>query len=132
MSARILPIALLTFSNVFMTFAWYGHLKHKNAPLVLVILASWGIAFFEYILMVPANRWGNAIYSATELKIIQEVITLTVFCGFALFYLGEKIRWNHVMAFVCILGAVAFTFIPAGPSQTANSPTIKQEAKLSP
>ena len=109
---RILPIALLTCSNVFMTFAWYGHLKFKNAPLALVILASWGIAFFEYILMVPANRWGNSVYSATQLKIIQEIITLTVFCGFAMFYLGERIRWNHAAAFVCILAAVGFTFLP--------------------
>lgn len=109
---RWFPIALLCCSNVFMTFAWYGHLKFKNKPLVLAILASWGIAFFEYILMVPANRWGNSIYSATQLKIIQEVITLTVFCGFAMMYLGERIRWNHVAAFVCILAAVAFTFLP--------------------
>ena len=109
---RWFPIARLSCSNVFMTFAWYGHLKHKNAPLVLVILESWGIAFFEYILMVPANRWGNSHYSATQLKIIQEVITLTVFCGFAMLYLKETIRWNHVAAFVCILAAVAFTFLP--------------------
>lgn len=109
---RWFPIALLSCSNVFMTVAWYGHLKHKNAPLALVILASWGIAFFEYILMVPANRWGHAVYSATELKIIQEIITLTVFSGFALLYLGERLRWNHVAAFVCILAAVAFTFLP--------------------
>ena len=109
---RWFPIALLCCSNVFMTFAWYGHLKHKSAPLYLVILMSWGIAFFEYLLMVPANRWGNSIYSATQLKIIQEVITLTVFCGFALMYLGEKIRWNHYAAFACVLAAVAFTFLP--------------------
>lgn len=109
---RWFPIALLCCSNVFMTFAWYGHLKFKSKPLVLAILASWGIAFFEYILMVPANRWGNSYYSATQLKIIQEVITLTVFCGFAVLYLGEKIRWNHFAAFVCILAAVAFTFLP--------------------
>ena len=110
--SRWLPIALLVFSNVFMTFAWYGHLKHKTKPLLIVILASWGIAFFEYILMVPANRWGNTNFSATQLKIIQEVITLMVFCGFAIFYLGEKIRWNHMAAFVCIMAAVAFTFLP--------------------
>ena len=109
---RWFPIALLCCSNVFMTFAWYGHLKFKNKPLVLAILASWGIAFFEYILMVPANRWGNSYHSATQLKIIQEVFTLTVFCGFAMMYLGERIRWNHVAAFVCILAAVAFTFLP--------------------
>ena len=106
------PIVLLCTSNIFMTFAWYGHLKFKGAPLWTVILASWGIAFFEYLLMVPANRWGNYNYSATELKIIQEVITLTVFAGFAIVYLGEKIRWNHFAAFLCILAAVAFTFLP--------------------
>ncbi len=109
---RWLPILLLTCSNVFMTFAWYGHLKFKSTSLWIVILASWGIAFFEYVLMVPANRWGSAVYTATELKIIQEVITLTVFSGFAMVYLGERLRWNHLAAFVCILAAVAFTFIP--------------------
>ena len=87
-------------------------MKFKSKPLLLVILASWGIAFFEYVLQVPANRWGNAVYSATQLKIIQEVITLTVFCGFAILYLGEKIRWNHFAAFVCILAAVVFAFLP--------------------
>lgn len=112
MQSRWLPILLLVCSNVFMTFAWYGHLKFKGAPLWKAILVSWGIAFFEYVLMIPANRWGNNFYSATELKIIQEVITLTVFCGFALLYLGEKPRWNHIAAFLCILAAVAFTFIP--------------------
>ena len=110
--SRWLPIVLLTFSNLFMTFAWYGHLKFKSKPLLLVILASWGIAFFEYVLQVPANRWGNSVYSATQLKIIQEVITLAVFVAFATLYLGERIRWNHVAAFVCILAAVAFTFLP--------------------
>ena len=122
--SRWLPIVLLCASNIFMTFAWYGHLKFKGAPLWLVILASWGIAFFEYLLMVPANRWGNYSYSATELKIIQEVITLTVFAGFAILYLGEKVRWNHLAAFLCILAAVGFTFLPEGatkspPLQTA-------------
>jgi uncharacterized protein (DUF486 family) len=95
-----------------MNFAWYGHLKFKSTPLPLVIVVSWGIAFFEYVLMVPANRWGNQIYSATQLKIIQEVITLTVFSAFAVAYLGERIRWNHIAAFVCILAAVGFTFLP--------------------
>jgi hypothetical protein len=112
MHSRWLPILLLLASNVFMTFAWYGHLKHKSQPLLLVILASWGIAFFEYVLQVPANRWGNHTYSATELKIIQEVITLVVFIGFATWYLHERIRWNHLAAFVCIVAAVAFTFLP--------------------
>ena len=110
--SRWLPIVLLICSNVFMTFAWYGHLKFKSKPLLVVILASWGIAFFEYVLMVPANRWGNSVYTATQLKIIQEVITLTVFVVFAMFYLGERIRWNHLAALLCVLAAVAFTFLP--------------------
>jgi len=110
--SRWLPIVLLTCSNVFMTFAWYGHLKFKSKPLFIVILASWGIAFFEYVLQVPANRWGNSVYSATQLKIMQEVITLSVFVVFAFFYLGIKPQWNHLAAFVCIIAAVAFTFLP--------------------
>jgi uncharacterized protein (DUF486 family) len=110
--SRWLPIVLLTCSNLFMTVAWYGHLKFKSKPLLIVILVSWGIAFFEYCLQVPANRWGNAVYSATQLKIIQEIITLVVFCGFAMLYLGERIRWNHLAAFLCIVAAVAFTFLP--------------------
>ncbi len=112
--SRWFPIVLLVCSNVFMTIAWYGHLKHKNVALWTVIMASWGIAFFEYCLMVPANRYGHSHFSATQLKIIQEVITLVVFSGFALFYLGEKLKWNHIAAFFCILGAVAFTFLPDG------------------
>ena len=118
-TSRFTPIALLICSNVFMTFAWYGHLKFKGAPLALAILASWGIAFFEYCLMVPANRWGNTNFSATELKIIQEVITLAVFSGFVVFYLGERLRWNHLVAFAFILGAVAFTFLP-NPDRTGS------------
>jgi hypothetical protein len=110
--SRWLPIVLLTCSNIFMTVAWYGHLKFKSKPLLLVILVSWGIAFFEYLLQVPANRWGNSVYTATQLKIIQEIITLTVFCGFAVLYLNEKLRWNHFAAFLCIVAAVAFTFLP--------------------
>lgn len=112
--SRWTPIVLLTCSNVFMTFAWYGHLKFKNSPLWIVILVSWGIAFFEYILMVPANRWGHSRYSAIQLKIMQEIITLSVFSAFVIAYLGEKIRWNHLVAFVCIIAAVAFTFLPQG------------------
>ncbi len=112
---RWLPVLLLFFSNIFMTFAWYGHLKYKNKTLGVVILASWGIALMEYVLQVPANRWGSAVYSATQLKIIQEVITLTVFVGFAMMYLGERIRWNHVAAFICVIAAVAFTFLPKAP-----------------
>jgi uncharacterized protein (DUF486 family) len=110
--SRWLPIVLLTCSNVFMTFAWYGHLKFKSKPLLLVILASWGIAFLEYCFQVPANRWGNSVYTAFQLKIIQEVITLVVFVVFAMVYLHERIRWNYAAAFLCILAAVAFTFLP--------------------
>jgi uncharacterized protein (DUF486 family) len=110
-----LPILMLTGSNVFMTFAWYGHLKYKSAPLWLAIVASWGIAFFEYMIMVPANRWGSANYTTTQLKIIQEVITLSVFSVFVITVMGEKLRWNHIAAFLCILAAVAFTFLPKQP-----------------
>ena len=103
---------MLAVSNIFMTFAWYGHLKFKSAPMMVAVLASWGIAFFEYLIMVPANRWGNTRYSTTELKVIQEVVTLAVFSVFVILYMGEKLRWNHFAAFLCILGAVAFTFLP--------------------
>jgi hypothetical protein len=123
--ARVVPVGLLVVSNLFMTVAWYGHLKFKQAPLWLVVLASWGIAFFEYVLMIPANRWGYAAYSATELKIIQEVVTLMVFSGFVVVYLGERIRWNHLAAFVCILGAVFFTFLPQLRSSTGEGPVGK-------
>lgn len=115
LESRWLPILLLLVSNIFMTFAWYGHLKFKSQPLFIVILASWGIAFFEYVLQVPANRWGSSRCSATELKIIQEVITLVVFSGFAILYLNERLRWNHFAAFICVLAAVAFTFLPKSP-----------------
>lgn len=111
MESRILPIVLLTCSNIFMTMAWYGHLKFKSKPILLVIVVSWGIAFFEYVLQVPANRWGSAVYTPYQLKILQEIITLLVFCGFAFFYFHEKIRWNYFAAFLCILAAVAFTFL---------------------
>jgi len=110
--SRWLPIVLLTFSNMFMTFAWYGHLRYKGKPLLFVIVTSWGIAFFEYLLQVPANRWGSNVYTPAQLKVMQEVITLLVFCVFAITYLGEKIRWNYIAAFLCVLGAVAFAFLP--------------------
>ena len=110
--SRWLPVVLLTCSNIFMTFAWYGHLKFKGKPLLIVILASWGIAFFEYLLMVPANRWGSNSFSPYQLKILQEVITLAVFIVFAFLYFGVRPAWNHVAAFACILAAVAFTFWP--------------------
>lgn len=104
------PIALLVVSNVFMTFAWYGHLKFKGAPLMTVILISWLIAFFEYCFQVPANRMGHGTFSAAQLKTIQEVITLVVFAVFSVAYLGEAIRWNHLAAFGCLIGAVFFMF----------------------
>ncbi|RBO54268.1 hypothetical protein DSD19_02420 [Rhodovulum sp. BSW8] len=102
----VVTIGLLVLSNIFMTFAWYGHLKFKAAPLAVVIVASWGIAFFEYLLQVPANRIGHGHFSAAQLKTLQEVITLTVFCGFSVLYLGEELHWNHALGFVFIgLGA---------------------------
>ena len=108
---RIAPIVLLLASNVFMTFAWYGHLKYKAAPLSMAILASWGIAFFEYTLMVPANRWGSAVYSAPQLKGMQEVITLVVFAGFSAWYLGQPLKWNHWAGFALIAVAAWLIFL---------------------
>ncbi len=106
----MLTIVLLTMSNVFMTAAWYGHLKFKEVALWKVILISWGIAFFEYCLQVPANRWGSAQFSTAQLKTIQEVITLVVFCAFSALYLKEKIRWNYIVGFALIVVAVFFIF----------------------
>lgn len=103
-------IILLTISNVFMTFAWYGHLKFRSAPLLTVILVSWGIAFFEYCFQVPANRIGAGMFSAAQLKTIQEVITLTVFAGFSVWYLGEPLKWNYLVAFGFLVVAVFFMF----------------------
>ncbi len=110
LSSAITPILLLLASNVFMTFAWYGHLKYKSSPLMLAILASWGIAFIEYCLAVPANRWGSAVYSTAELKTMQEIITLLVFAGFSVFYLGEALRWNHAVGFCFIALGAFFVF----------------------
>ena len=118
----MLSILLLVASNVFMTFAWYGHLKHQEVALWKVILASWGIAFFEYCLMVPANRWGvgSGQYTPTQLKVLQEAITLGVFCVFATFYLGERLRWNHYGACGLVLAAVFMTRLPpTGPLPSA-------------
>ena len=103
----VLPVLMLFASNVFMTFAWYGHLKFKTSWLPAAVLVSWGIAFFEYWLAVPANRWGSAVYTAAELKTMQEVITLAVFAVFSTTYLGEALKWNHLVAF-CLLGLAAF------------------------
>ncbi len=110
MIRAFLPIVLLTFSNIFMTFAWYGHLKYKNTALWVVILVSWGIAFFEYCLQVPANRIGHEYYTAAQLKTIQEVITLVVFSVFSVTYLKEEFKWNYLVGFMFILLAVIFIF----------------------
>ena len=108
---RLLPVLLLIGSNIFMTFAWYGHLKYRTAPLAAVILVSWGIAFFEYCLMVPANRIGAAVYSAPQLKGMQEVITLLVFAGFSAWYLGQPLKWNHWAGFALIAVAAWLIFL---------------------
>jgi uncharacterized protein (DUF486 family) len=108
--AALAPIVLLLVSNVFMTFAWYGQLKFPNAVLWQVVLISWGIAFFEYCLAVPANRIGHQIYSAAQLKTMQEIITLLVFAVFSVTYLGESLKWNHMVAFVFLCGAAFFSF----------------------
>ena len=108
---RFLPVLLLLGSNVFMTFAWYGHLKYKSAPLAVAIFASWGIAFFEYCLMVPANRMGSAVYSAPQLKGLQEVITLLVFAGFSVWYLDQPLKWNHWAGFALIAVAAWLIFL---------------------
>jgi uncharacterized protein (DUF486 family) len=110
MNPHVAPIALLIASNVFMTFAWYGHLKFKAAPLWIAVLASWGIAFVEYWFAVPANRIGSAVYSAAELKTMQEVITLVVFAGFSVLYLKESLGWNHMIGFTLIAAGAAFIF----------------------
>jgi uncharacterized protein len=103
-------VILLTFSNVFMTFAWYGHLKYKNSPLWMAIIVSWLIALVEYCFQVPANRIGHAVFSAAQLKTIQEVITLVVFCVFSVFYLHEGLKWNYLVGFAMMIGAVFFIF----------------------
>jgi len=106
----LFPILLLIGSNVFMTFAWYGHLKYTNRPLALVILVSWGIAFFEYCLQVPANRYGFGVYSPAQLKAIQEIVSLSVFAAFSVLYLGAAVRWNHLVGFALIVAAAFFLF----------------------
>ncbi|ADV26584.1 protein of unknown function DUF486 [Pseudoxanthomonas suwonensis 11-1] len=119
LSNYLVPVLLLLASNVFMTFAWYGHLKYKSAPLFMAIVVSWGIAFFEYSLMVPANRMGSGVYSVVQLKTIQEVITLVVFAGFSAWYLGQPLKWNHYAAFALIVGA-AFLMFYDGPGAAAH------------
>ena len=106
----LLPILMLLGSNVFMTLAWYGHLRFKEVSLPLVILVAWGIAFVEYCLAVPANRWGSAVYTTAQLKTMQEVITLLVFAGFSLMYLKEPLGWNHALGFALIAAGAFFVF----------------------
>ncbi|WP_378949611.1 DMT family protein [Mesorhizobium sp. ANAO-SY3R2] len=110
LSPKVFPILMLIASNVFMTFAWYGHLRFKAAPLYAAVIFSWLIAFFEYWLAVPANRVGHQVYSAAELKTMQEVITLSVFVIFSVFYLKEGITWNHALGFMLIAGGAALIF----------------------
>ena len=110
MTKFIAPIILLTISNIFMTFAWYGHLKFKSSALWLVVLVSWGTALFEYCFQVPANRIGHEVYSAAQLKTMQEVITLIVFSFFSVWYLKEEFRWNYLVGFALIILAVFFIF----------------------
>lgn len=113
MNAAFTTPLLLLGSNIVMTFAWYGHLKQPQWPLWLAVMASWGIAFFEYCLAVPANRFGYGTFTGQQLKIMQEVITLAVFAVFSVAFLGEAIRWNYVAAMLCLVAAVGFMFIPA-------------------
>lgn len=107
---KILPICLLFVSNIFMSFAWYGHLKNTKSALVFAIASSWGIAFFEYCFSIPANRIGSQFFTVAQLKIIQEVITLIVFSGFSILYLKQEFKLNYIYAFFCMIGAVYFMF----------------------
>ncbi len=114
MSPYVLTPLLLLGSNILMTFAWYGHLKAPHWPLWMAILVSWGIAFFEYCLAVPANRIGYGTFTGQQLKIMQEVITLAVFAVFSVAVLGEALRWNYLAAMGCLVAAVVFIMLPAG------------------
>jgi uncharacterized protein (DUF486 family) len=109
-SPYLLPIGLLVCSNLFMTTAWYWHLRFKEVPLILVILTSWGIAFVEYCFAVPANRYGSAVYSPAQLKTMQEVITLLVFAGFSIVYLREPFAWNYMIGFALVAAGAFFIF----------------------
>ncbi|MCA8879059.1 MAG: DMT family protein [Rhodobacteraceae bacterium] len=136
MNPYIAPILMLGASNVFMTFAWYGHLKVKAAPLIAIILVSWAIAFFEYCLAVPANRIGAQVYTPAQLKTIQEVMTLTVFVGFSAFYLKQAISWQVLLGFAFIAVGSALVFFAPGkpilvhPSAAHAGPTAAQEQRV--
>ena len=114
LAAYATPVLLLSASNIFMTMAWYGHLRFKEYPLAIVVLASWGIALIEYCLAVPANRYGHAVYTAPQLKTIQEVITLLVFAGFSTWVLKEPLGWNHAAGFALIAAGVGVIFLGRG------------------
>ncbi len=112
---RVLPIVLLVFSNIFMTYAWYGHLKDmRSKPVIIAILVSWGVAFLEYCLQVPANRIGNSFFSLGQLKVMQEVITMCVFAGFSVLYMRERVTMDFVWAGLCMAGAAYFMFRGVG------------------
>jgi uncharacterized protein (DUF486 family) len=115
-SPQVAPILMLVASNIFMTFAWYGHLKFKSTPLLIAIIVAWGIAFIEYCLAVPANRLGSAVYSTAELKTMQEVITLCVFVGFSWLFLREPLSWNHYLGFALIAAGAAVVFLGKAPA----------------
>jgi uncharacterized protein (DUF486 family) len=104
-------VLLLLISNVFMTFAWYGHLKFKESPLWIAIVLSWGLALFEYIFQVPANRTGSSVFTITQLKVLQEAITLVVFTLIAISFFGESLKWNNIVSFALLIGAVYFAFL---------------------
>ena len=107
---KFLPIGLLFISNIFMSFAWYGHLKNTHSALWFAIITSWAIAFFEYCFSIPANRIGSQYFTVAQLKIIQEVVTLVVFSGFSVLYLKQEFKLNYIYAFICLIGAVYFMF----------------------
>jgi uncharacterized protein (DUF486 family) len=124
-------VVLLTISNIFMTFAWYGHLKFKATPLWLAILVSWLIAFVEYCFQVPANRIGHYEFTAAQLKVMQEVITLVVFAVFSVLYLRERLTWNYIVGFVLILAAVVFVFA-IKPAATSPAAAIDHASAVAP
>lgn len=126
----VLTIALLTISNIFMTFAWYGHLKFKSAPIWQAILISWLIASLEYCFQVPANRMGSYQFTAAQLKIMQEVITLLVFGGFSILYLKQELRWNYLVAFAFIVGAVFFVFVETDAKLVPKATEAKLELEV--
>lgn len=113
---KLVPVLLLVFSNLFMTYAWYGHLKDMRAkPLFLVIALSWSIAFFEYCLQVPANRLGSAYFTLPQLKVIQEIVAMVVFAGFCFFYMRQSLTWDFLWAGLCLAGAAFFMFRHLAP-----------------